>query len=103
MGTIEYHKAKELIEKGIGEHIKQFDSVELPAINIERKGKDTSIEFAISKDVNLYTVVNAIVTTLGPMEISEFIGDLSLKHDGTHIYISTRSVVMWSGYPKVMI
>ncbi len=90
MGTIEYHKAKELIEAGIDEYVKQFDSVELPAINIERKGKDTSIAFAIGKDANLYSVVNAIVTTIGPMQISECIGSLSLKQDITYIHISTQ-------------
>lgn len=90
MSAVPYHQAKELIETEVNEYIKQFDGVELPRIKIERKGKDTSIDFGIGKDADLYKVVNVLVQTIGEMEIGESVmGNLRLKYDDAYIYVYT--------------
>ena len=76
MSTITYHEAKKLIETGIDEYVKQFNGVELPGVEIERKGKSTSVKFGLGKDANLYNIVSTLVTTIGEMSIRESFGDL---------------------------
>lgn len=89
MGVVEYHLARELITTGIDKYVRQFDGVELPELEIKRKGKDTSINFGIGKDADLYKVVNVLVATIGEMSIGESSGVLSLNYKNGRIYIHT--------------
>ncbi|MBU3906793.1 MAG: AAA family ATPase [Nanoarchaeota archaeon] len=88
MSTLLYHQAKALIETGIDEYVKQFDGVELPGAKICVEGKDISVDFPISKDADLYHVVNAFVTTIGQMEVKKNMGGLELIYGKTRVYIN---------------
>lgn len=90
MSIIPYHQAKELIEARINDYVKQFDGIELPKLKVERKGKNTSINFEIGKDADLYKVINVIVKTIGEMGVSEYFGELNLNYKQGRIYIQNR-------------
>jgi len=91
MDTVPYHQARELIEKGVTEYTGRFEGMELPGLEIERKGKDTSIKFEISDDADLYRLINVLVTKIGEMKIAESaMGDVTLRYDDVYIHVNTH-------------
>ena len=90
MSIVPYHEAKELIETRVRDYANQFDGIELPRVEIGRKGNDTSVRFGIGEHSDLYKVVNIFVTTIGEMSVREYLGALSLNYRNGIIYIHTK-------------
>ncbi len=87
MNTLPYHQVKELIETEIGKYIGKSEEIEASKIKIERKGDETSIKFNVSKDADLYKIVNKILNRIGNMEASPSQEDTFLRYDNGLIYI----------------
>ncbi|MCX6710973.1 MAG: ATP-binding protein [Candidatus Woesearchaeota archaeon] len=94
MSAIPYYQARELIETGIAEYVKQFEGAELPQVKIEKKGEETSVGFGLSKDADMYKVVNALVTTISPMigkmSVWESLENLFFSYKNGRIFIDTH-------------
>jgi len=90
MSIIPYHRAKKLIETGIKDYVGQFNGIELPKIEIKKEGENTSVNFSIDKNTNLYKIINIFVKTIGEMKIQESLRDLRLSYKNESICFSNN-------------
>lgn len=72
--TLPYHQAKAFIEQEIASYQAEAGEQELPPISFERQGNISTIEFALSKDVDFYRLIWGLSNTLGEMKIAASFG-----------------------------
>lgn len=85
---MEYHRAKELLEKGVKEYAIQSAGASLSPLNIERNGNDTLVEFNFDRNVDQYNIIQAVVSSIGEMKIEGSFGGLHLRYEGGYIFLS---------------
>lgn len=89
--TLEYHKAKDIINKGINDYMSQFEGVQLPELNINKKGEKTEVKFSLSENTDLYNIMEIFAEKIGKMEIGRrVLQDLSLEYDNTSISFDSK-------------